>query len=79
MKTNTLISADEPHVAAVTRRKARTRVTGRLSARVVELYMSGLSTRAVAEELGIGRTTVLSVLTNEGVTLRPRGGHSRSS
>ncbi|WP_407336109.1 helix-turn-helix domain-containing protein [Dietzia kunjamensis] len=42
---------------------------------VVSLYEAGQTSRAVAEELQIGRTTVLKVLKQEGVMIRPQGVH----
>ncbi|WP_110472210.1 helix-turn-helix domain-containing protein [Williamsia limnetica] len=42
----------------------------RLHREVVELYGSGMTSRAVAEQTGLGRTTVL--LEREGVAVRPR-------
>jgi DNA invertase Pin-like site-specific DNA recombinase len=48
----------------------RTRMTDSLEQRVVKLYGRGRSTRSVATELGIAKTTVLRVLKSRGV--RPR-------
>ncbi|MBX4170297.1 helix-turn-helix domain-containing protein [Rhodococcus sp. DMU2021] len=39
----------------------------------MQLYERGLTGRAVAEEVGIGRTTVLKILRAEGAAVRPRG------
>ena len=39
----------------------------------MRLYQGGMASRAVAEEVGIGRTTVLNILKREGVELRPHG------
>ncbi|WP_181435149.1 helix-turn-helix domain-containing protein [Curtobacterium sp. MCBD17_019] len=44
---------------------------------IVALYESGLSTRAVAERVGLGKTTVLRALGLAGITIRPRGNHGR--
>jgi DNA invertase Pin-like site-specific DNA recombinase len=49
------------------------RVTARLQAAVVEAYEGGMSIRRVAASLGLGRTTVLEILKDAGVTVRPRG------
>jgi hypothetical protein len=51
----------------------RTRVTSRLRAEVVRRYEAGAPSREVAEELGIGKATVLKVLRTEGVQLKPMG------
>lgn len=53
--------------------RGRTRVTPQLRAEVVRLYQAGAPSRVVAEELGIGKATVLKVLRSEDVTLRPVG------
>jgi hypothetical protein len=51
----------------------RRRITARLRAEVVEAYDSGKTSRQVAEELALGRTTVLKILKAAGVTVRPQG------
>ena len=51
----------------------RTRVTPQLRAEVVRRYQAGESSRIVAEELGIGKATVLKLLRLEGVQLKPVG------
>ena len=51
----------------------RRRVTARLRAVVVEAYESGQSSRQVAGELMLGRTTVLKILKAAGVPVRPPG------
>ncbi|VBA36271.1 hypothetical protein LAUMK191_01344 [Mycobacterium attenuatum] len=51
----------------------RRRITTRLRADVVSTYASGKTTRQVAEELALGRTTVLKILKAAGVTVRPQG------
>ncbi len=51
----------------------RTRMTDRVEHRTVELYELGLSTRQVAEQVGIAKTTVLRVLKARGVMVRPQG------
>lgn len=40
---------------------------------IIELYASGLSTRSVAAQTRLAKTTVLNVLKRAGVPLRPRG------
>ncbi|WP_425269587.1 helix-turn-helix domain-containing protein [Gordonia alkanivorans] len=73
-KANTPRSIDRrPDQAQSERRRLRSRVTDELRGEVVQLYASGMTSRAVAEEVGIGRTTVLNVLRREGVTIRPQG------
>ena len=51
----------------------RRRITTQLRADVVEAYKSGKTSREVAEELELGRTTVLKILKAAGVTVRPQG------
>ncbi|QQM51881.1 helix-turn-helix domain-containing protein [Rhodococcus pyridinivorans] len=55
------------------RRPFRSRITARTRAEAIELYNSGLSALDVAEQLGVGKSTVLKILKHEGVTVRPRG------
>ncbi len=57
------------------RRPVSRRVTRRQRDRVVELYSGGMSSRAVAHSVGVGRTTVLQILRARGVELRPQGAH----
>lgn len=73
-KTNTLKSVALRPGPDLIRGQARLRITVRLSDRVVQLYASGMSTRAIALELSISKTAVLSVLKAAAVPLRPRGG-----
>ncbi|MFI8774529.1 helix-turn-helix domain-containing protein [Gordonia sp. NPDC062954] len=40
---------------------------------VVQLYEKGMTSRAVAAEVGIGRTTVLNILKDCGAIVRPHG------
>ena len=56
------------------RPRTRTRLTERLKDRVVELYEAGSTSRMVAEELGIGKATVLKVLREREAAIRPWGG-----
>lgn len=51
----------------------RSRITVKLRGDIVELYESGLSAIAVAERLGIGKSTVLKILKQEGSAVRPPG------
>jgi hypothetical protein len=53
--------------------RQRHRITARLRAVVVEAYESGQTSRQVAEELALGRTTVLKILKTAGATVRPQG------
>lgn len=48
-------------------------MTERIKDEVVELYTRGMSSRAVAEQVETGRTTVLEILKARGVELRPQG------
>ena len=50
----------------------RRRITARLRAAVVEAYESGQTSRQVAEELALGRTTVLKILKEADVTVWPQ-------
>lgn len=58
--------------------RVKRRVTRRERLRIMQLNGTGMS-RAVADKVGVGRTTVLDVLKGEGVTLRPRGGGTTRS
>jgi DNA invertase Pin-like site-specific DNA recombinase len=49
------------------------RITQRDRDEVVRLYTSGQTALEVAEALGIGKTTVLTILKQAGVEVRPRG------
>jgi DNA-binding transcriptional regulator LsrR (DeoR family) len=51
----------------------RRRVTDRLRADVVDYYNQGLTTRQVSSMVGLGRTTVLKILKDEGAAIRPQG------
>lgn len=53
--------------------RVRRRITDRLRADVVAAYESGQTSRRVAEELELGRTTVLKILKAASVTVRPQG------
>jgi DNA-binding NarL/FixJ family response regulator len=53
--------------------RQRRRLTARLRAEVVEAYEAGQTSRQVAEELGLGRSTVLGILKDAGVVVRPQG------
>jgi len=54
----------------------RTQVTQELTRTVVELYVhQGRSTRAVAGELNLAKSTVLRILKSEGVERKPKGRH----
>jgi hypothetical protein len=61
---------DEPASASQSR---RTRVTPQLRAEVVRRYQAGDPSRVVAEELGIGKATVLKLIKQQGLSLRPVG------
>ncbi len=52
-------------------RKAR--LTPQLQRTIIDRYASGLTSREVAEELGVGKSTVLTFLKRQGVTIRPVG------
>jgi len=54
-------------------RPAKHRVTDRDRRQIEDLYVSGLSSLDVAERVGVGKATVLSVLRERGVAIRPQG------
>lgn len=54
-------------------RLVRQRVTDRLRGEVVRLYESGQSSRRVADEVNLARSTVLKILKQQGVVIRPPG------
>jgi FixJ family two-component response regulator len=51
----------------------RCRITQSLRTQVVHHYARGMTSRQVARTLGIGRTTVLTILKAADVALRPQG------
>lgn len=53
--------------------RQRRRITASLRDAVVVAYESGQTSRQVAEELELGRTTVLKILKAAGVMVRPQG------
>jgi DNA invertase Pin-like site-specific DNA recombinase len=73
LNTNTPVKRGAPSDRSTQNRALRRRVLHRDRNEIVRLYQSGLSTRAVAREVGVSKTTVLSVLTGAGVKMRPRG------
>lgn len=73
------LPSDRPTTTALPRRRRLTRTD---RARIVELYREGRSTRWIADEMNLGRTTVLDNLKREGVLMRPPGNspnHRRGS
>lgn len=68
-------ASDRPPQAwhAATPPSARSRITHVQRRRVVKLYTGGLSALAVAEEVGLAKSSVLSILKREGVEVRPQG------
>ncbi|MEN4472855.1 helix-turn-helix domain-containing protein [Mycolicibacterium cosmeticum] len=48
-------------------------MTDRLRAEVVEAYQAGQTSRQMAEESGLGRSTVLGILRDAGETVPPQG------
>lgn len=57
----------------LTTTRPRTRITKSLRARVVEMYVGGTTSRIVAHELDIGKSTVLKILKESDVERRPQG------
>jgi transposase-like protein len=55
----------------------RRRITRADRERVVELYSTANSTRTIAVETGLSKTTILGIVKAAGLELRPRG-HQRS-
>jgi DNA-binding transcriptional regulator LsrR (DeoR family) len=51
----------------------RRRITARLRADVAQYYESGMTSRQIAETLKLGPTTVLGILEDTGVVVRPQG------
>jgi len=77
---NTLLTDVQGEVAETNQSSAfvspprvRRRITDRLRAEVVAAYESGQTSRQVAEELDLGRTTVLKILKAAGVEVRAQG------
>jgi transposase-like protein len=64
---------DEATPQAAPAVRQRHRITDSLRADVVEHYARGMTSRQVARTLGLGRTTVLKVLKDAGVAIRPQG------
>lgn len=56
-----------------TPQRQRARITSRLRADVVKAYQAGATSRLVAEEFNIGKSTVLKILSQAGVDRRPQG------
>ena len=52
---------------------ARPRITERQRDRMVELYEGGMDSQAVADEVGVAKSTVLRTLKARGVEIRPWG------
>lgn len=53
--------------------RQRRRMTPQLRAQVADAYTLGHTSRQVAEELHLGRTTVLKILKEAGAKVRPQG------
>jgi len=77
--SNTLLTLaqDDAHVierpSFASPPRQRRRITAQLRTAVVEAYESGKTSRQVAEEWALGRTTVLKILKAAGVTVRTQG------
>lgn len=76
-KTNTLrprLQSSARSTDQLSKPTVRTRVTDKLRQQVVNRYQAGnISAQAVAEELGIGKATVLRILKQADVPVRPHG------
>lgn len=77
---NTLLTHAQDNVSAadgssrfISPPPKRRRLTAQLRADVIEAYESGKTSRQVAAELALGRSTVLKILKAAGVAVRPQG------
>ena len=68
-------TAGEPGYYPAPAGPRRVRVTDRLRADVVSRYQAGETSRVVAEETGASKATVLKILAEAGVQIRPTGAH----
>jgi hypothetical protein len=59
-------------LAVVSPPPKRRRIAASLRVEVVDHYTSGKTSRQVADELGLGRTTVLEISKAAGVPIRPQ-------
>ena len=78
LKTNPLEPFGESSVRPVREmmaRVSRPRITKATERRVVELYEAGRNSHEVAEECRASKSTVLRILKNHGVEVRPQGVH----
>lgn len=64
-----------PTVRTPVRAQIQRRVRQRDRDEIERLYMTGMSIRAVAAQVGVSKTTVLTTLKARGVEMRPRGMH----
>ncbi len=53
----------------------RARVTLELRLKAIKLYEAGKTSRGVAEDCGCSKATVLKILKDAGVVIRPTGAH----
>ena len=51
--------------------RVRARLNDRIRADVVQRYEAGASSRTIAADLGLGKATVLKILADAGVQMRP--------
>ncbi|MBY6349821.1 helix-turn-helix domain-containing protein [Rhodococcoides corynebacterioides] len=73
-KANTPRTTDQrPDQVRPEHRRVRSRITERVRQEAVELYMSGISAVEVAERLDLGKSTVLRILKQADVAIRPQG------
>lgn len=72
---NTLSPLSMPSVRPMKSRPDRVRVSKVVRNRAVVLYQHGHSTRSVGAQLGLAKSTVLGILKDAGVPLRPRGNY----
>ncbi|WP_425564331.1 helix-turn-helix domain-containing protein [Nostocoides veronense] len=62
-------------VASASSVTASRRVLEKDKDRIVQLYQSGQTSLEVAEEVGVAKSTVLRVLHERGIPIRPWGRH----
>ena len=69
--TDAEVPALEPSRYIVPKGPRRSRVTTTLRADVVARYQRGESSRVIAENCGIAKSTILKILRTEGIEVRP--------
>lgn len=70
---NTLDQVPAPSARSTPTRPPQRRLRRADEAKICELYQQGMSSRRVAEEMGVAKSTVLRVLKAAKVEMRPWG------